>query len=1294
MASPAQAAPPQIVDVPLALFGGTHTGVAPPDLPEGLSPDSQDMAFVPGEAFTRPCLAALWGTGNPKKRMAPAGNVAMLYCKTYVQPNGDALTLALDAAGNLWVEDVGNSPGTASQLAAVTAGISALSASAFGREYIAFSDLLTGQWCPLQYDGTNLDRVTQDGPGVGPTCQNSTPPVATLQNTGAGGTVSIVTVTPSGLIRVRVPHPVQEQPPFILYYTTLTIVTSTPHGLAVGQIISTSGVTPGYNFNNVPVLAIVNSTTFTISFLQLQDGAFTGTGGTVGVQNPSLSRSNNQVTATTAQPHGFQVGWQVQISGIPNTNIGGGIASISRDGNGNVTVVTTTPHGLPIQAQIAIVGVTLAGGDTQEGFNGNFTVASVLSPVSFTYAQGGPADTGVVTGANVQDIWNVTAFIQAIPSANTFVYEDFGPNDFTNVSGTATIIGQISPGAHQVVVAFLDRQGGITKPSPPVTFYANGAQQLLLTNLPLGNSTIVARIIGLTGAGGDNFFVIPATPKVGTQIVGTSTIISDNTSTSAVIDFADNTLFDGIAIDQPGNDLFDQRTLIAPVGFYAYASRLFCWYDYNAITNLLNMTLAAGANWATVSNVAGSGANSGGPGSPWVSPGNVATPNTYAGTNLSGGTNSQHLLAESFAFAVAGDPRQISVSVPYYFTGCVQDVAGDYSLVLTLLKAGVPTGLTSTTLLPTGAGGTSAAPLLATAVFTTTAFSASDINNAAFGVEIAVTGGAGLAAVYCYVGQPLIGVLLPTGASGWALPTTGTTATVNSTFPGITELFSMTSAGGAFDCLISQPAYQDVDGTAILAASTFYQFRCFLSYAAGITAGNFIAELFSPTQGSLATATVALNAAGFTGFQIVPFSGSTPSAIPSDTVLRYYLAIVTTGQTVLVGETSMIYAAQPFRNNVAFASYTLNPEGFAQTTGVIGSADDPSPIRCFSIQRTTTLLKTAAGTHAFQDNDLEPYQWVVNNLSRSVGACSIRAGDPGQFGTGDAAEDWDVTANQNGLYLFAGGDFWKISQELDEGDPTGTVPTWEDVNWSAEQTLVVKNDPKKHRIYILAPLYSATQPSICWALDYKELDTASDLYGGPSLKIGLTGKMLSTDKTRKWDRWNISANDCDILVRPGNDKEMAFAGGTRNGTAYGNLYTLNAQQFTDDDYGQMSPYYTTYFFVNHEQEQQLGLGTARKLMRKICADIPGIGYVTITPLVNSLNNPLPQTTPRVLAQDSNPANLVNRDLEWTVAVRGERIALRIAVFPLPGQTDVQMRLRKIIPHLMKDPVIQHYSSAI
>ncbi len=1270
MASPAQAlAPAPVVDVPLSIFGGQHTGVAPPDLPEGLSPDSQDMAYVPGETFSRPCLRKIF---NPS-----FGPIATVYEKTYLQPNGDPLTLALDASGKLWVEDVNAAPGVASLLATVEPGVSALSATAFGREYVAFSDLLTGQYPPLQFDGSNLDRVTQDGPGEPVTCANAAPPAAAIGNSGAGATYNVATAVTSS-------------PNGAGGYTQLTITTTAPNGLSPGDLPQLAGIKVGgytYPTFTAAVLAILSATSFTIA---LASAAYSNTAvGTVTPQEPALVRQNNVATATTNSAHGFQPGWQVQVSGIANTNLGGGIAAIARDGNGVVTVTTTNPHGLVQGSTIAIDGVT----NPDTSFDtAAVTVASVPTPKSFTFQQGGIAEQSTAGTGNVQDVWTATAFIQSVPTPTSFTYPNIGPNDLSNGTGLATIIGQISPGAHKVVVMFLDRQGGITRPSPATVFYANGAQQMAVSDLPIGNASIVARILGITGAGGDNYFIIPATPQVGSEIVGSATLIPDNTTTSVTIDFADNTLFDGIAIDQTGNDLFSQRVLVSPIGFFAYASRLACWGDYSSIQNLLNMTLGAGTAAEPTTKTPGSGANDGSGGPAWTNPGNIGSPTSFADVAATAGQTSQALLAETFGFAIASLLQSVSVNFDYYYTGGSAMPGQPTYLSVQLLQNGIPIGTPQTLGLDGVRPGSSAAPRSATFQFPVGTLTPTEVNQAGFGFEVSLFTTATATHLYVRRGSVTIGSS-PLVPAGWdATDSTSITgAVIPSALPGIYLQYQMSSAGGAFDCLISQPAYQDDSGTAILLPSTAYTFRVRISAPA--VAGNLVADFYSPSQGQLAFAEISL-AAGWNGFTLADFSAKTPAVIPSDILFRVYVAGVPAGQVATIAEMSAIYSANPTSDNLSFWSYVLDPEGFDQTTGLLGSSDDPSAIRCFDRQRNVSLLHTASGTHDFQDNHSEPDKWIVDAKSRSVGACSIRAADAGQFGTGDAAEDWSVVGNQNGLYLFAGGDFWKISQELDKGDPAGSVATWEDVNWAAEQTLCVKNDPKKHRIYILAPVFGATQPNIVWMLDYKELDTSSDLANAPSLKIGMSAKMLATDKSRKWSRWNIASNAADILLRPGNLKEMTFAGGVRNGAAYGNLYTLDAQKFTDDDYGQMAPYYDTYGFVNHEQEEGLDLGTGRKLGKKICAFIAGIGFVTITPLVDSLHNPLPATTPRILSFDSNPANLVNTDLEWTTGARGQRIFFRIQVEPLPGETDVQMRLQKLIVSMTKDPVIYHRASAV
>ncbi len=45
------------IDAPLELFGGLVTDMPAADLPQGVSPDCQDVAFVQGAVKTRPGLA-------------------------------------------------------------------------------------------------------------------------------------------------------------------------------------------------------------------------------------------------------------------------------------------------------------------------------------------------------------------------------------------------------------------------------------------------------------------------------------------------------------------------------------------------------------------------------------------------------------------------------------------------------------------------------------------------------------------------------------------------------------------------------------------------------------------------------------------------------------------------------------------------------------------------------------------------------------------------------------------------------------------------------------------------------------------------------------------------------------------------------------------------------------------------------------------------------------------------------------------------------------------------------------
>jgi len=125
----------------------------------------------------------------------PGGPPSVNGLKTYVTANLLRYLIVFDALGNLYIE---NSPGSLSVLVAgaAKAGLYLASTTYFGREYMAFSDGMVGQDLPRQYDGLNYDRVSQVGPGEGPSAAD----------TGSGNIspgvhqVSVVFVTRQGYL--------------------------------------------------------------------------------------------------------------------------------------------------------------------------------------------------------------------------------------------------------------------------------------------------------------------------------------------------------------------------------------------------------------------------------------------------------------------------------------------------------------------------------------------------------------------------------------------------------------------------------------------------------------------------------------------------------------------------------------------------------------------------------------------------------------------------------------------------------------------------------------------------------------------------------------------------------------------------------------------------------------------------------------------------------------------------------------------------------------------------------------
>ncbi len=153
------------------------------------------------------------------------------------------------------------------------------------------------------------------------------------------------------------------------------------------------------------------------------------------VSRITLSRKSNRVTATTALPHYFRVGQQIELSGVPSSDLVD-ISKISRDANGIVTVTTKNGHNLTVGTQVQIAEVT------DPSFNGQFQVASVPADnkITFTYEQKDKPKAATSAGGRVRDVWNGTFIVDSVDS-RSFTYWQLGPDENSTLqTGTAAVV--------------------------------------------------------------------------------------------------------------------------------------------------------------------------------------------------------------------------------------------------------------------------------------------------------------------------------------------------------------------------------------------------------------------------------------------------------------------------------------------------------------------------------------------------------------------------------------------------------------------------------------------------------------------------------------------------------------------------------------------------------------------------------------------------------------------------------------------------------------------------------------
>jgi hypothetical protein len=1040
------------------------------------------------------------------------------YVKTFEQDNGTVNTLALDGGGTLWEESVGTQPQVLNPLATnILPNTFADSTTQSNEEWICFSDLQKGTDIPRH--GSNLDRISQVGPGAGPAVVGA-----------VGGTnVYNIVASPSGLTQPTAKSnpanpghfddinwangPTGRSPGNVLTIFYTQISNAQDPDLQVGRAVY-------LNLTSAPFTGLTGTYIITAIGQAFPSGSagaarwyfsvqVNTTGNTlVGGATPTGSYQVTLATLTTTAPAAINVNNTVTLAGVTAPAWDGAWTILATLNSGQYQITATS-----LTSNVATYNYTAIGGSPAIAAGNQITVSgctngpivngtSIFNVTNYDVASAtGTQFTLLLNGANVT---SAAENANAISSGTKFQFDPglsnlgVGVNPIYGNSGggTVTTSGNLGSGTRQAVTIFVTRNGYQTAPSPPVLFETTGStNNLQVGQIALGPPNVIARIVAFTGANGGNFFWIPEPVTIqgaGQPVTYSATIITDNVTTSATFQFTDAVLLAATAIDIQGNDLFNQIELGASTWDIAYASRMFYGGENNKIQNLLNTTFDGG----------------------------------YL-------------------------PNQNGVQAPL---GWAVD----------------PTN---------GIGGS-------------------------------------------VVASPIF------GNSYYVQNTTGSTQSVLG--------------------LITQSAFQDVYKVPIILPSFTYSVRLRASCPSGLTTGSLVIDLYSPslarTFGSY-TLPISSMTTSLTLFSGELLSTAFTTSVQSDLQLRVWASGLANNADVLLDRFEVYPDNEPVLRTELQGSYIDNLEAFDGVTGPlgVGAQNNQPALGGFINYDILYILKSNSMVSTQDSPGNEPAQWTVREVSNKVGTAGIHAYDYG--------EEWAVTAHRSGLWIYNGSEPVKISQEIQ--------PTWDAINWTYGYTIWVRNDTVNRRILVGVPMATPnkylpnapvnanpTTPNVILMLNYKELNTSSELAQRGPLKIAYSGKLISWDISRKWSIWQIPATYADFIKRPDTSAPLFFC--QANSTI-----TQQVAGLLNDNGAAIDALYTTYGFVKSEQEPQFGplLGDHRKLATYMVMNAQGTGNMTVRVIPNQLASTsqwtVPGGVPLVTPENNN--------LENPLEISGDRL---------------------------------------
>ncbi len=544
----------------------------------------------------------------------------------------DQTTLALDANGFVWEEDVTNNPNVlnrATLIPPVIPGSYMKGIDANGIAYMAYSDLTQGTSQPMQYNKQWCDRITQVGPGQAPIftpqqassdsfaistitqpTQQVRPSSYFLQSSGVGVTSpgSNVTVYYSDSTLagpdIDLQNAFNSGNPVYLYmqFAGSAIPTQGPY---VVQVTSIGLASPP----SQPRQFYYYTYTLNTSAAQYYQGS--------GHPSYTVTYQRSLATMTTATPvPGLSIGNQILVSGVTPSawNSTWTITQLLNSGTFAITQTSVT-SGVATYNYTTITGVPPTAGEfvtvtntlnDNGALNGaNLTIASSTggSSGSFTVALAVPDAVPVAEAGQAVTAGTIFAFDPGAADVGTSTNPIFGNGTGGTLTFSASTATFLTPGVKQGTVFFITRNGAVTFPANPTTFtIPANTQSVTATQIVVGPPNVIARGIAFTESGqngvpGANFYTYDTAVTFtvnGTEYTASALIIPDNVTTTATFSFPDSVLLASDEIDIQGNNYFNLREIGSPTWIFQYADRMMYGLSQTKIDNFVNLTFDGG----------------------------------------------------------------------------------------------------------------------------------------------------------------------------------------------------------------------------------------------------------------------------------------------------------------------------------------------------------------------------------------------------------------------------------------------------------------------------------------------------------------------------------------------------------------------------------------------------------------------------------------------------------------------------------------------------------------------------